>query len=87
MLICYGLGYLVIDPPPPTSVSVGSRQKRKKNWGRKRQGDKKRRQIMIYLKESRVLAEEKWRNGLEPGLLRQGFSLLSFIALGIGDVI
>ena len=55
--------------------------------GERKKGDKKRRQIMIYLKESRVLAEEKWRNGLEPGLLRQGFSLLSFIALGIGDVI
>ena len=55
--------------------------------GERKKGDKKRRQIMIYLKESRVLAEEKWRNRLEPGLLRQGFSLLSFIALGIGDVI
>ena len=44
-------------------MSRKSRQtEEEEKLGERKKGDKKRRQIMTYLKESRVLAEEKWRN-------------------------
>ena len=74
-----GLGCLGVVPPPPTSVLVESRLKKKKSWRGGEEKDKEGRQIETSLKEARVLGRRNRKSETRTRKVRQECDLLDFI--------